>query len=162
MANVENLPFHIQRYVNNLPNIPVGYTSILMEMTLCVIAPMESLGYTMPERLWPDISMGKMFPRYLAIELGVVDLDGLPRYWHRFDDGRPSVKAMAYPEDWIPWLRRYIREEWLPNRSISYFADRDPDAIFYLHALLIRYSAEQSPPKEHVSRAAVKLTNIDH
>lgn len=139
MANDQNLPFHIQRYVNNLPNIPIGYTSILMEMTLCVIGPLERLGYTLPERLWPDISMGKMFPRYLATEVGVVDLDGLPRYWHSFDDGRPSVKAIAYPEEWIPYLRRYIRENWMPCRAIAYFEERDPSAGEYVHYLLARY-----------------------
>jgi hypothetical protein len=52
------LPFHVRRYVANQQNVPVGHFSVLTEMTLGLIGPMEADGYTLPERMWPDISEG--------------------------------------------------------------------------------------------------------
>lgn len=51
-----NLPYHLRRYVANLNNVPPGHFSVLTEMTLALIAPMEMAGYRLPEKLWPDIS----------------------------------------------------------------------------------------------------------
>ena len=33
------------------PDVPVGHFSVLTEMTLTLIAPLEVIGYTLPERL---------------------------------------------------------------------------------------------------------------
>jgi hypothetical protein len=47
------LPFHLRRYLANYNNVPVGHFSVLTEMTLTLIAPLEVMGYTLPESLWP-------------------------------------------------------------------------------------------------------------
>jgi hypothetical protein len=59
------VPYHLRRYVANQPNVPVGHFSILTEMTQLLIAPMELMGYTLPEHMFPDISHGKMFCKWL-------------------------------------------------------------------------------------------------
>jgi hypothetical protein len=48
---------------------------------------MEEAGYTLPERMLPDISSGKMFSSLLREELGV-DTEAMPYYDHHFEDGR--------------------------------------------------------------------------
>ncbi len=61
----QSMPYHLRRYTSNRGNVPVGHFSILSEMILAVIAPMEDAGYTLPDHLLPDISQGKMFSRFL-------------------------------------------------------------------------------------------------
>lgn len=38
------LPYHLKRYMVNMPNVPYGYFSMLNEVTLALIGPLESLG----------------------------------------------------------------------------------------------------------------------
>jgi hypothetical protein len=89
-----NLPYHLRRYMANLTNVPAGHFSMLNEMTIGLIAPLEQLGYVMPDSMIPDISEGKMFSRWLR-ENGF-DPDGMPSYQHGYEDGR-VVSARAYP-----------------------------------------------------------------
>jgi len=129
------LPFHLRRYIANQGNVPAGHFSILTELTLCLIAPMEALGYRIPEKLWPDISSGLMFAKFLRDEHGV-DTKAMPTYWHTFEDQRQPVQAKAYPENLLHHFRRHFREVWLPQRAAAYFAERDPAALTYLPRLL--------------------------
>ena len=55
------LPYHIRRHIANQNNVPEGHFSILAEMTIMLIGPLEAFGDTIPERLMPDISMGADF-----------------------------------------------------------------------------------------------------
>lgn len=128
------IPYHLRRYIANHQNVPVGHFSILTEMTQMLIAPMEMMGYTLPERMVPDISHGKMFCKWLRDKHGV-DTDALPAYSHRYEDGR-VVQAKAYPEELLAAFRRHFREEWMPNRAIDYFRSRDSEALAYLPKLL--------------------------
>jgi hypothetical protein len=128
------LPYHIRRYTANQQNVPIGHFSILSELTLALIAPMEVMGYTLPERMVPDISHGRMFCKWLRDKHGI-DTDALPTYWHIYEDGR-RVQAKAYPENLLAEWRRHFREEWLPNRAVEYFRGRDNAALEYLPKLL--------------------------
>lgn len=139
-AKPTELPFHIRRYLANQNNVPVAHFSILAELTLCLIAPMEALGYRLPEKLWPDISSGRMFAKYLRDEHGI-DTDTLPTYTHVFEGSRQPVQAKAYPEHLIHHFRAHFRNVWLPQRAAEYFADRDPVALAYLPRLLPRAAA---------------------
>src|ERR1039458_3175262 len=102
-------------------------------MTQSVIAPMEESGYTLPERMLPDISQGRMFSRMLREELNV-DTDAMPYYHHHFEDGR-ILSARAYPEKYLPAFRKHMREVWIPQRSADYFRERDQKALQHLPAL---------------------------
>jgi hypothetical protein len=129
------LPFHLRRYLANYNNVPVGHFSILTEMTLTLIAPLEVMGYSLPESMWPDISEGRMFAGWLRIEHGIEPND-LPTYRHVFEDGRFPVSARAYPEALLGDFRRHLREVWMPKRSIAYFRERDPKAVEFVTRLL--------------------------
>ncbi|MFG1206300.1 KilA-N domain-containing protein [Xanthobacter flavus] len=128
------LPYHLRRYIANQNAVPVGHFSILVEMIQLLIGPMESMGYTLPEDLLPDISMGLMFCKWLRDEHSV-DTDALPVYIHLYEDGR-RVKAKAYPEALLPHFRRHFREEWFPKKAEEYFRKRDAEALAYLPRLL--------------------------
>lgn len=128
------LPYHLRRYVMNHQNLPIGHFSILIEMTQSLIAPMEMMGYTLPENLLPDISMGRMFCKWLRDKHGI-DTDALPTYFHVYEDGR-VVAAKAYPENLLPSFRQNFREEWLPKHAGAYFEKRDSRALSYLPKLL--------------------------
>jgi hypothetical protein len=130
------VPYHLRRYVANQPNIPVGHFSVLAEMATLLIAPMEIMGYTLPEHMLPDISHGKMFCKWLRDVHGI-DTAALPTYLHVFEDRR-RVWPKAYPDQLLADFRRHFREEWLPNRAIDYFRPRDSEALEYLPKLIAR------------------------
>jgi hypothetical protein len=136
VRSTHRMPYHLRRYVQNRRNVPEGHFSVLIEMTQAIIAPMEDEGYTLPERMLPDISQGRMFCGFLRDEVGI-DTDRLPTYDHHFEDGR-VVPAKAYPERFLPHFRQHLREVWLPRRAESYFRQRDPRALPYLPRLLPR------------------------
>lgn len=129
------LPYHLRRYVSNQQNVPPGHFSVLNEITLALVAPLEIYGYTLPERLWPDISQGLMFARWLREEKGV-DTNQMPTYLHVFEDGRRPVQAKAYPNDFLADFRLHFHNVWLPLRAREYFRGKDPAALTHLPRLL--------------------------
>jgi hypothetical protein len=128
------LPAHIGRYLANRHAIPHTHFSMLNEMTFALIAPLESDGYTLPEKLMPDISEGKMFCGWLRKEMNVEPKD-FPTYKHRFLDGR-VVDARLYPNELLAAFRAHFHNVWLPTRAEAYFQDKDPTALQYLPKLL--------------------------
>lgn len=128
-----SLPYHLRRYMVNMPNVPYGYFSMLNEVTLSLIGPLEQLGYTVSANMIPDGSLGKTFSNHLR-KLGY-PVDTYPKYPHQFEDGR-VIQARAYPNELIGELRRFFTEEWLRTRSEKYFAERDPQALPYLKKFL--------------------------
>ena len=77
--------------------IPRTHFSMLQELTYTLIAPMEAQGYTLPERMIPDISEGRMFSKWLRDEKGI-DPATFPTYKHKYEDGR-VVDARLYPNE---------------------------------------------------------------
>ncbi len=128
-----NLPYHLKRYMVNMPRVPYGYFSMLNEVTLSLIGPLEQMGYTISSAMIPDISLGKTFSKYLR-DNGY-PVDSYPKYLHKFEDGR-EVEARAYPNDLIGTLRKFFVETWLKERSRQYFQERDPKALPYLNKFL--------------------------
>jgi KilA-N domain len=129
-----SLPYHLRRYVSNQRNVPEGHFSVLNEITLALIGPLEAEGYTLPESLWPDISQGLMFARWLREEKHIAG--NLPDYVHEFEDGREPVLARGYPNELLPDFRKHFSEVWLRYRARKYFSERDPKALGYLPKLL--------------------------
>ena len=58
-----NLPDHVRRYVINQHKIPHTHFSMLNQMYLRLLAPLEIRGYILPNKLMPDIALGKMFSK---------------------------------------------------------------------------------------------------
>jgi hypothetical protein len=134
-TKTSTIPYHLRRYVTNQKNVPRGHFSVLNEIALALIAPLEVQGYTLPEHMWPDISEGKMFAKWLRDRHGV-DTTAMPTYIHEFQDGRASQPAKAYPNAWLAEFRAHFENVWLPQRATDYFAERDVKALQYLPALL--------------------------
>ena len=128
-----NLPYHLRRYMANMTNVPPGHFSILNEVTLALIAPLEQMGYTLPQTMVPDISLGRMFSGWLR--KNGYDPDGMPRYSHTYEDGR-IVDARAYPKALRQRFERYFVEEWMQKKALTYFGPRDPEALPFLENLL--------------------------
>lgn len=130
-----DLPYHIHRHMLNVGSVPAGYFSVLQEMTFMLIAPLEQHGYEIPEKMVPDISMGKFLCKHLRDAIGI-DTDSLPVYIHRFPDGR-TVEAKIYPNEYLADFRRIIQEEWMPQRAAAYFKERDPVSLPYLDKVIL-------------------------
>ncbi|TXN79289.1 KilA-N domain-containing protein [Methylobacterium sp. WL8] len=128
-----NLPYHLQRYLVNSERVPAGYFSVLAELSIMLIAPLERMGYRLPPELVPDISSGRIYCKELRAK--GVDTDALPTYWHTYEDGR-RVPAKLYPEIHLADFRRHVREVWIPKYATEYFRKRDASALQYLPKLI--------------------------
>jgi hypothetical protein len=132
---VAKLPYHLERYLANRTKIPATHWSMLNELTLSLIAPLEQDGYRLPENMVPDISEGRMFSKWLR-DNGH-DPDGFPRYEHVYEDGR-KVPARLYPNALLAEFRKHFHEVWVPQRMRGYFAERDPNALPHVERLLLQ------------------------
>ena len=128
-----NLPYHLKRYMVNMHNVPYGFFSMLNEVTLALIGPLEQMGYTVSSGMIPDISLGKTFSKHLR-DAGY-PVDDYPKYPHEFEDGR-IVQARAYPNEVISVLRKFFIETWLKEKSVEYFKSRDASAIPFLNKFM--------------------------
>ena len=133
------LPYHLRRHMANIASVPPTHFSILQEMTMSLIAPLEAHGYSLPEHMVPDISQGRMFCKFAREELGL-DTDALLTYTHRYE-GRAPVQAKLYPIEYLGKFRTFINNVWMPERAAAYFKERDPLALPFLDKVLhITYS----------------------
>lgn len=146
------IPYHLERHMANVGKVPLTHFSILQEMTMTLIAPLEALGYTLPPEMVPDISQGRMFCKFAREQLGL-DTDALPTYTHTFPDGR-EVQAKLYPVIHLGHFRKFISETWMPERAEGYFRDRDPQALPLLDKVL-RISYEPPRPAAALPRRRV-------
>lgn len=132
--NAARIPVHLQRYIANRAKIPHTHFSMLNEIVLALIAPLEADGYVLPENMIPDISSGKMFSGWLRKEKGI-EPKNFPSYQHQYLDGR-IVDARLYPIELLGEFRLYFYGTWIPKRCHAYFQEKDPVALQYLPALL--------------------------
>ena len=128
------LPDHVRRYLVNRGKIPVTHFSMLDQMTLRLLAPLEDHGYTLPPTLMPDIALGRMFSRWLR-DMGH-NPDSFPSYDHEFIDHRPNVRARLYPNELMTAFNQKL-DEWLrEGKARLYFKDRDKNALPALNRVL--------------------------
>ena len=133
-ASSKEMPYHLKRHMTNVGKVPPTHFSILQEMTVTLIAPLEAQGYTLPEDMVPDISQGKLFCKFARESLGL-DTDALPTYQHEYPDGR-VYPAKLYPVKHLGEFRTFINEVWMPERAEKYFRERDPQALPLLDKVL--------------------------
>jgi len=129
------MPEHVKRYMKNRSKIPHTHFSMLNEIYLNLIAPMEESGYVLPDEMIPDISTGKMFSSFLRNK--GVDPAGFPSYPHEFLDGkRPIVDARLYPNEFLADFREYFHSEWLPKHALRYFSRKDKKSLPHIKKIL--------------------------
>lgn len=143
------IPYHIERHMANLHKIPPTSFSILQEMSVTLIGPLEAHGYSLPEKMVPDISQGRMFCGFLR-KNNLADPNALATYRHTFPDGR-EVDAKLYPIELLAAFRRFIAEVWMPQRSEDYFKERDVAALPYLQKVLRLEAPANSSPFKRIA-----------
>jgi len=127
-------PPHLKRFLKNRIKIPHTHFSMLNELYLYLFGPLEEEGIILPDSMMPDISTGRLFSDFLRKE--GLNPDEFDTYQHEFIDGRTPRAARMYPIKHLPDFRRYLHEDWLPNRAAGYFKTRLPEALPHLPALL--------------------------
>ena len=138
-----SIPDHIRRYTTNLYKIPGTHFSMLNQMIFRLVAPLEAEGYVLPDKLMPDISMGRMFSKWLR-ENGH-DPESFPTYRHEFLDHRPTVDARLYPNQVITEFHEQL-DSWLRRRAMRYFIERrEEGAVLPLERVLAKLAPPPSP-----------------
>ena len=145
------LPDHVRRYLVNRHKIPATHFSMLDQMTLRLLAPLEDQGYILPGKLMPDIALGRMFSKWLR-ERGY-DPDGFPTYDHQFLDHRPVVLARLYPNELLTAFNLQL-DAWLRDgRARKYFGGRDATAIGPLSKVLAALPAPNVTPTPRAKKS---------
>ena len=117
-----SMPYHLKRYLLNRGKIPVGYFSVFNEIVYSLIAPLEDIGYTLPDNLVPDISEAKIFCNWLRKEKGIEPKE-FPTYTHTYSDGREIPNVRLYPNSLLEDFRAHFNDVWLLQRAQTYFSD---------------------------------------
>ena len=125
------MPVHVRRYMANRAKVPPTHFSMLNEIYLHLIAPLEDADFILPDKMVPDASTGRMFSGFLR--QNGINPNEFPAYSHEFLDGRrPVVQARLYPNEYLADFRKYFHDTWLPGRALDYFRERAPDALPHL------------------------------
>lgn len=135
--NNQTLPFHIRRYLVNRGKIPPTHFSMLDQMTIKLLAALEDNGYLIPDKMMPDISLGRMFSSWLRDNR--YEPDSFPTYTHVFDDGiRKPVQARLYPNELMTAFNLEMNN-WIRNgKALKYFKDRDPSSELALSSIILQ------------------------
>ena len=136
----QSMPEHVRRYVMNQHKIPPTHFSMLNAMMLELLAPMERQAYIIPERMMPDISMGRMFSG--ALRKKGCHPEIFPTYDHEFPDGR-LVEARLYPNELRTSFNLMMLDWMTDGRARKYFGDRDETAIIALDRVLTTLPASE-------------------
>ncbi|MYG40639.1 MAG: KilA-N domain-containing protein [Nitrospira sp. SB0677_bin_15] len=139
------MPAHVQRYIKNRTKIPPNYFSMLNEIYLNFLAPLEDYGIIPPDKIMPDISTGRMFSEFLR-KRGINPND-FPTYDHEFVDGsRPTVYARLYPLKYLEEFRDYFNHVWLPQKALTYLQRKFPRAVPYIDRITTLPSPTKALP----------------
>lgn len=141
------MPYHLKRYLLNRGKIPTGYFSVFNEIVYSLIAPLEDIGYTLPDNLVPDISEAKIFCNWLRKEKGIEPKD-FPTYTHEYGDRNPLPGTKLYPNSLLPDFRAHFNDIWLLQRAQKYFLKKDKSALPYVQKMILQLpKAEQDQIK---------------
>ena len=154
------MPYHLQRYLLNEGKIPKDkYFSVFNEIVYSLIAPLEQLGYALPDNLVPDISEAKIFCNWLRKEKGVEPKD-FPTYTHEYGDGRNIPGVKLYPNEYLADFRAHFNDVWLLQRAQNYFFKKDKTALPYVQKMILQLpKAEQEQIKMLPDKSKEELPN---
>lgn len=141
------MPLHVKRYMANRAKVPPTHFSMLNEMYLNLIAPLEECGFILPDKMIPDLSTGKMFSNFLRRR--GINVNEFERYLHQFlDNKRPEVWVRLYPIEHLLEFREYLYGTWFPNHAEKYFEERAPEALPYLKEIIAALPAPVQKKKK--------------
>jgi prophage antirepressor-like protein len=130
------LPYYYRRYVENFHKVPKGYFSILAEAVILVIEPLQTAGATEKEldKLYPDISQGRMFKSFL-LDKGI-DVNSYPKYNYKRPNDEKTYECQCYPNELLGEFRNWVLDFWIPKQSQIYFKNNQPHLLQYAPKLL--------------------------
>ena len=118
------LPPFMQRAMLNRPALKDGYFSVIDQVSDKIIAGLEQLGATFPEKFCPDISVGLLWVKYLRDTNRNPVSVGAIKYIHLYQDGR-QVDAWQYPEVMFSEFQTWLRSKWMVYSMPKYFNGKD-------------------------------------
>lgn len=161
LSSSARLPYHLKRYLLNRTNIPNGYFSVFSEIAITLIAPLEDLGYELPDKMIPDISQGRIFADWVRKEKHL-DPDSFPTCKHEYPDGRIIEGVKLYPNSLLGDFRDHFNNVWLQEKAVSYFKERDEKALPYLSKLILSLPpVEKKPEIEEAKYTEIKEDDFD-
>lgn len=107
---------------------------MLNELTFNLVAPLEQAGYTLPEKMVPDISEGRVFSQWLR------DNRGLSRRHSQhitMSTQMAGHSRYVYTQTNIADFKQYFNEVWLPQYAPKYFAERDQRALTLIEKIML-------------------------
>lgn len=114
----EVVPDHVKRFSINHHKIPPTHFSMLNQMVYQLLGPLEEVGFIIPPKMMPDISLGIMFCNFLRKK--GVDTTQLMTYDHEFIDDRQSRPANLYDNIYLTDFNIEM-DDWLRNgRALKY------------------------------------------
>jgi len=123
-----------QRLFIQKTTIPSGWFCVFEELAK-LMWQLENFGYVIPDyspvtnkRIMPDISIGKIFCKYMRKNGYAVD-STVRSYPHYYPGWALPVNANIYPNAWLEVFRAWFDEQWKPQRLVKYLGKRDPDSM---------------------------------
>jgi len=110
---------YAERLEHNYMQVPVGYFSVMTEVHKVFHEHKLSFADFNVNR-HPDKSAGRHFSTYLKNQEGDFDHVTYPHYTGRF-----SAQAKAYPEEYLPLFRKFLRQIWFPKYGMEYIKTRE-------------------------------------
>jgi prophage antirepressor-like protein len=111
---------HAKRVELNEGKVPYTHFSMLGEMSIRILRPLQEKGFDLAIDCLPDGSLGKGFCKYLR-DKHKVDTDKLETYLHDFGDHRTPKQAKLYPNRYYEDLQIFVNEIWLHGKGAKYF-----------------------------------------
>ncbi len=126
----------IERAMLNRPALKDGYFSIIDQVSDKLIAGLEAMGCQLPNKFYPDISVGILWAKYLKSTDRSPQLVGAIKYKHHYQDGR-AVDAWQYPDCMYSEFHKWLRSKWMKTNMPKYLDSKDtaimPLAITGIH-----------------------------
>jgi len=108
--------------------IPTGYFCVFSE-TAELVGQLETHGYTIPDHLTIDISIGSCWCNYMRKVLKVEPKQVCRKYDHWYPGQPYPVKAYIYPLQLLPDFREWFDVTYCHNQLLHYLKKNDPSAL---------------------------------
>jgi hypothetical protein len=125
------LPRFYQRLVlfnQRTGKIPTGYFCVFSE-TLELVGQLEAHGYTIPDHLTIDISIGSCWCNYMRKTLELEPKKVCRKYDHWYPGQPYPVQAYIYPLRLLPEFREWFDITYCRNQLLHYLKKNDPSAL---------------------------------
>lgn len=137
-----------------LNNAPPGYFTVFGEIYGIILAALKG-GLTLDHHTIPDASVGKLWANHWNdsnLESKFGSRRDYPHFWPDYypQSAVNPVEAKAYPDAVLPEFRRWLHEEYLPQRFPKYLGTKVSSKAISgsdARALLNQIAAEATPKK---------------